>query len=223
MACEVGFDRAEELGGGGDGPMSSYRIPQNSPGPRDRVELARHWAQVVWTTAYVPMSVRELDDFLLELVDALADALVVQPFSTEPGRTAGARMVAGQLVGIDTLGRTVEVLVDGLTDISAPGSEREVVALLAALSAGYADALRRRTLEQQEDMKRALLSAKQRAERVMQATEHRFREIFASSPVGIAITSLDGRFHETNPALAAILACQAEELAGRSLVEFFTD
>jgi diguanylate cyclase (GGDEF)-like protein/PAS domain S-box-containing protein len=169
------------------------------------------------------MSVRELDDFLLELVDALADALVVQPFSSEPGGTAGARMVAAQLVGIDTLGRTVEVLVDGLIDISAPGSEREVVTLLAALSTGYADALRRRTLEQQEDMKRALLSAKQRAERVMQATENRFREIFASSPVGIAITSLDGQFYETNPALAVILACPPEELAGRSLVEFFTD
>lgn len=201
--------------------MNAPRLPET--GPRDRVDLARSWAQVVWTTAFVPMSVRELDEFLLELVDSLADALAVQPFSTDPAAEVGTRMVAAQLVGISTLSASVGVLADGLLDIGGPAASSHVVALLATLATGYAEALRKRTLEQQEDMKRALLSAKQRAERVMQATENRFREIFASSPVGIAITSLDGKFSETNPALAAILGCPAEELVGRSLIEFFTD
>jgi diguanylate cyclase (GGDEF)-like protein/PAS domain S-box-containing protein len=203
--------------------VPAYRISPNTSGPHGRAQLARTWSRVVWGTAYVPMSVLELDAFLLELVDCLADAVVIQPFSPEPGRVVGTRMVAAQLVGIDTLRRTVDTLVEGLLELSTPGSDREIVALLAALSTGYADALRRRTLEQQEDMKRALLSAKQRAERVLRATEHRFREIFTSSPVGIAITSLDGRFHETNPALARILGCPSDGLTGRSLVEFFTD
>jgi diguanylate cyclase (GGDEF)-like protein/PAS domain S-box-containing protein len=72
-------------------------------------------------------------------------------------------------------------------------------------------------------MKRALLSAKQRAERVMQATENRFREVFDSSPVGIAITDIGGQIFETNPALARILASQPKELVGRSLGEFYNN
>jgi diguanylate cyclase (GGDEF)-like protein/PAS domain S-box-containing protein len=186
------------------------------------VALAQTWARAVSTTAYVPLSVGQLDDFLHDLVALLADALVAQPFSTKPGLRVGARMVSGQLVGLETLDRSMDVLSTGLLDLAPTGDgQRNVVALLAAVSAGYADALRRRTLDQQEDMKRALLSAKRRAERVMQATENRFHEIFASSPVGIAITSLDGRFFETNPALATILGRTPEELTGHTLTEYY--
>lgn len=188
-----------------------------------RMELARQWAIAVGSRAYVPMSGPDLAGFLLDLVDRLHDALAARPFTAHAGTDVGARMVAGQLIGEETLERSMWVLIDGLLGVgqSRDGERaRRLVALLGAMSSGYAAALRRRTLEQQEDMKRALLSAKRRAELGMRALERRFREVFTSSATGIAITDLDGRFVEVNPALAKILACEADELAGRSLVEF---
>lgn len=186
-------------------------------------ELARAWARVVATSAYVPMTEAELEQFLLELVRTLAAALDAQPFAAQAGADVGSRMIGAELVGTDTLQCSAQVLVDGLLAIGAPPDgvrTRNLVALLAAMSVGYANALRTRTLDQQENVKRALLSAKRRAEQVMQATENRFREVFTTSPVGIAITDLDGRCVETNPALAKILACPPEELVDRALVEF---
>ncbi|HEV2780005.1 MAG TPA: diguanylate cyclase [Actinophytocola sp.] len=189
-------------------------------------ELARAWVRAVGATAYVPISVRELEDYLLDLVHVLVDALAAQPFSAAPGAEVGARMVAGQLVGLDSLRRSVALLVDGLLELTGPPDNerlRNLAALLGAMSTGYADAMRARTLDQQEDMKRALLAAKQRAERVMRATENLFQEVFTSSPTGVAITDLAGRFVRANPALAEILACRPEDLAGESLVDYVAD
>jgi PAS domain S-box-containing protein len=188
--------------------------------------LAKAWLQAVATSAYVPMSVRELEYILYEQLGVLVDALAGEPFTPKPGYRVGVRMVVEQMVGMETLERSVNLLTSGLLELgAADGQDRahRLIALLSSLSTGYADALRRRTLEQQEDMKRALLSAKQRAERVMRATENRFREVFTSSPIGVAITDLAGRFLETNPALAEILATRTEHLVGRSVAEYLAD
>lgn len=182
--------------------------------------LANEWLQVVAASAYVPMSVPELEAHLYDLVRMLTEALAAQPFSPAAGSRVGAQMVAGQLVGLDTLERSLALLAVRLFDFGQP---RDVVALLGALSSGYANALRKRTLAQQEDMKRALLSAKHRAEQVMRATESRFREVFTSTPIGVAITDLDGRILEANPALATILACHPPDLAGASLADYLAD
>jgi diguanylate cyclase (GGDEF)-like protein/PAS domain S-box-containing protein len=180
-------------------------------------ELAKTWFQVVAASAYVPMSVRELEAFLYDLARMLTEALAAQPFSPKPGVMVGGQMVAGQLVGLDTLERSLDLLAERLPDY---GTHRDVVALLGAVATGYANAMRRRTLEQQEDMKRALLAAKQRAERVMRATESRFREVFTSTPIGVAILDLEGRILEANPTLAGILACQPADLTGASLTDY---
>jgi diguanylate cyclase (GGDEF)-like protein/PAS domain S-box-containing protein len=209
-------------------PASGPGSPGGEEDDRTR-ELARNWVKAVAATTYVPMSAYELEDFLHDLVRTLADALAARPFSERPGAEVGARMVTGQLVGFDSLQRSVALLVNGLLDLDGPldepgaGRVRDLAALLGAMSAGYADAMRRRTLEQQEDMKRALLAAKQRAERVMRATEHLFQEVFTSSPTGVAITDLAGRVIRANPALAEILACEPEDLVGESIVDYVAD
>jgi diguanylate cyclase (GGDEF)-like protein/PAS domain S-box-containing protein len=183
--------------------------------------LAKAWLQAVAASAYVPMSAQELEDLLHELLRTLVGALEAEPFSAKPGARVGAQMVRAQMVGMDTLERSLDLLTGGLLD--GPDEARNLVALFGALATGYANALRRRTLEQQEDMKRALLFAKQRAERVMRATENRFREVFTSSPIGVAITDLDGGFLETNPALEDILGTRAKELVGRSLTDYLAE
>ncbi|WP_285507860.1 diguanylate cyclase [Actinokineospora sp. NBRC 105648] len=173
------------------------------------------------STAYVPRSSTEVRALLRGLLGRLTDALAAEPFDAASGAVVGELMVDGALTGELTLERSIGVLADGL--VAAGHDARAVVRLLAGVSAGYAAALRKRTLRQQENMKLALLTAKQRAERDRRDTENRFRGVFTASAIGIAITEPDGRFVETNPALANILGCAADELADRSLSDFLAE
>ena len=43
-----------------------------------RAELATAWAQTIGRTAYVPMTAAEMQDFLLDQVNVLADAAVAE-------------------------------------------------------------------------------------------------------------------------------------------------
>ncbi|PPK61332.1 diguanylate cyclase [Actinokineospora auranticolor] len=189
----------------------------DQPGAPDP-DLVRAWLSVVAATAYVPRSAAEIEDLLRSLLGRLTTALAAEPFDAAAGSRVGELMVEGALTGEATLERSLRVLADGLAD--AGHGARSVAPLLAAVAAGYAAALRRRTLAQQENMKLALLTAKQRAERDRRATENRFREVFTASAIGIAITEQDGTFVEVNPALAAILGCPADQLPNRALAEF---
>jgi len=128
-----------------------------------RAELTRVWSDALNPTACVPLSDDEIDAFLHDLVDRLVGALGRPEFSAQPAADVGARLVQRGFVDEHSLGRTVEILgpalpaqhelrgVDGL-----PG---KVMSVLGALASGFATALRRRTLDQQEDVKRALLRA----------------------------------------------------------------
>ncbi|MDQ3578770.1 MAG: diguanylate cyclase, partial [Actinomycetota bacterium] len=183
---------------------------------RERHDLVQRWLQVVAETAYVSKSPTEIASCLSGLVDILNAGLAKEPVDPAYGGEVGGRMVASGLIGADTLARSLDVLT-GLR-----GPSRHVVAMIAAVSSGYSEALRERTLAQQENMKLALWTAKQRVDRDLRTSENRFREVFASSAIGIAITDMDGRFVETNPALAAILARSSAELVGHSLLEYIS-
>ncbi|WP_051386235.1 diguanylate cyclase domain-containing protein [Actinokineospora inagensis] len=200
--------------------MSDAQPAQEGDQP-DRPSLVRAWLRVVAATAYVPRRSTEVRAVLESLLDRLVDALATEPVDTAAGQRVGELMVEGAFTGEATLDGSLDVLADGLA--GAGHQVRPVARLLAAVAAGYAAALRRRTLAQQENMKLALLTAKQRAERDRRATESRFREVFTASAVGIAITELDGTFVETNPALSTILGRPSEDLRDRTLADFIAD
>ena len=187
----------------------------------DRDSLVRAWTRVIAATVYVPRSSAAVRDVLTELVDSLFDALAATPFDSAPGLAVGARMVTEEFAGEDTLRQSVAMLA---TRLIASGTHAEkVIELLAAVSSGYATAWRERTLSQQENMRLALHTAMLRAERDRKTTESIFREVFATASVGIAITDENGRFVESNPAMATILACTQADLAGRALADFVSD
>jgi diguanylate cyclase (GGDEF)-like protein len=181
----------------------------------------RAWVSALDPTAYVPISTGELERELLGQLNLLLDALDADPPASATAAAVGAWLVERRFVGPDSLPRTIETLATAML----PGLGREdllrSVALLAPLAGGYASALRESTLDQQEQLHRALLIAKRHVEDRLQATESRFREVFISSAVGIAITDPTGRFTQTNPVLATILGCQPDELTGRRLRDFF--
>ncbi|CAL9597455.1 hypothetical protein SUDANB95_05321 [Actinosynnema sp. ALI-1.44] len=192
--------------------------------PRRR-ELAREWLRAVYPTAYVPLSPAEIEEFLLGLVDVIADAVQADPFTVEPVAVVGERLVKAHFNGPDTLQRTVEVL--GRTLLFTPELEdvpqlpEKVVAILGSLSTSFAIAMRLDAFDQQEEIKRALMAAKTRAERVAKVSESRFREVFSTAAFGIAITDLRGVCVQANDALGEMLGVPHAELPGRSLVEVF--
>jgi diguanylate cyclase (GGDEF)-like protein/PAS domain S-box-containing protein len=96
----------------------------------------------------------------------------------------------------------------------------KVVAILGRLAARFAAAVRLDAFDQQEEIKRALLRAKQGVERTLELSEARFHEVFDSSALGIAITELDGTVIEANDAMAAVLGGDGD-LVGESLLARF--
>jgi PAS domain S-box-containing protein len=181
------------------------------------------WAKALSTTAYVPRSGREIERLLRSLLDELFDSLSGPGFNPGAAREVGVRLVAENFIGEQSLSRTVEVLGQALPvqpelrDVPRLGSK--MICLLGALAAGFAAALRARTLDQQEQVKQALLRARQNAERGLRVSEARFRELFASAAVGLAISDLNGTLVEANQALGEILGASAADLIGRSVLE----
>jgi diguanylate cyclase (GGDEF)-like protein/PAS domain S-box-containing protein len=191
-----------------------------APTASERLELARRWEWALRTTAYAPTSPLAIQRVLCELLDRLFDSLRAKQFSPAPGRMVGQRLVASQFTDEQSLSRTVEVLGQGLPANpelqGIEGLAGKVVSLLGAVAAGFAAALRAQTFDQQEEVKHALLNARRNAERELRLSEAKFRQLFTSSAVGIAISDLKGKVWETNQALRKIVG---DLTAGHSLYE----
>jgi diguanylate cyclase (GGDEF)-like protein len=137
-----------------------------------RVKVARKWAYLISTTAYVPLEHTDIEAPLLEMVRDLFAALAAEPLGLEDAERVGARLVALNCVDKSSLRCTTEVLAGPLLtdeDVRHLPPER-VIRLIGALSAGFADAIRRRTTDQQEAMCRALMEV---AAKAMRAAENR--------------------------------------------------
>ncbi|MFL6122005.1 EAL domain-containing protein [Actinophytocola sp.] len=119
---------------------------------RTRDKLARKWAYLLCTTSYVPLIQTDLEQPMRELVDELFTALPGEGVTV--AERVGVRLVELNCVDRKSLETTVDVLAAPLL---AGGQPPERVArLLGGLAAGYADALRQRTVDQQESMVRAV-------------------------------------------------------------------
>jgi diguanylate cyclase (GGDEF)-like protein/PAS domain S-box-containing protein len=178
--------------------------------------LTRRWAGAVADAGYVPMSTARLLAFLRGLVERMADALVAEPFDAEAGRRIGAELVGAGISGGETLGRTIEVVGAGL---GRPVDGRQF-RLLGALAEGFTHALWEHTLDAQEEIRAASVVARADADLAFQATEARFRAVFAGSAFGIGIADLDGRFVDANATLTEMTGYTRDELCGRTVVDF---
>jgi diguanylate cyclase (GGDEF)-like protein/PAS domain S-box-containing protein len=182
-----------------------------------RHTLAHDWAAAVSPTAYLPMSAAELRRRLAELLDAVVDRLAAGECAVQQSLAAGAALVDLHCTSQLSLQRTIEVLATGLPTLpevraatSTDVTGAPVAAVLGGVAGGFADALRRRTFRQQEDVKRALAG-------VLRQSEARFREVFTSSAIGIAISTLDGVVQQVNPALSEILGYDETDLTSSNL------
>ncbi|QFZ22308.1 diguanylate cyclase domain-containing protein [Saccharothrix syringae] len=165
-----------------------------------RPDPAEVWTRALSGTAYAPMARARIREHLERHLAHLARLLAGEPFDPDPGAAVGEWLVAARFTGPHSLQRTVEVL-GRLLD----GDPVRVTALLGAVAAGYVDAVRGQVFAEQEEVRSSLLAALERTRHDLHDSEARFRQVFASSAVGIAIFDADGAVLEANPALVAML------------------
>ena len=205
--------------------------PGENPAPDEvRRAFVRRWTREIITTSYVPKSRPEIEAFLDECTGELLDSLRAPQFSTGAAAGVGARLIGAHFTGASALDRSVQLFAVELPDLVAPGEAEpsdappdllaRVVELIGAFAAAFSDGLRERTLAEQEVIKQSVLRAKDAAEEARRASVARFRAVFTSSAIGIAIADLRGRLLETNRALGEITGRTGDELREWTLLSF---
>ncbi len=165
--------------------------------------FARAWAKAVSGTSYLPMTQAQLEALLQRLTERLAVAIQSDPFDLRIGQQVGAELVRAHIASAEGLGRTVEVIQLRLVrdlGLVAEDVEDRMGRLLATVATGYARALRDRTLDEQEAIRRAAMMARAQAERALRDSEARFRHQATHDP----LTDLPNRTLFTERLAAAI-------------------
>jgi diguanylate cyclase (GGDEF)-like protein/PAS domain S-box-containing protein len=188
---------------------------------RARVVLARKWAYLISTTAYIPVPRVDLERELLVLVDRLFATMHSEPFDWDSAVDVGYRLVDLQCVGPESIRRTVEVLGRALAQEPGPNPQRaeRTALVLGAMMSGYSDALRQFTRRKQEDLHQALSRTALEFRRNHLDAAAQLDELLANSVHGIAVLEPDGTFVRVNTSLAGTLEQSVDELTGHTLFD----
>jgi diguanylate cyclase (GGDEF)-like protein/PAS domain S-box-containing protein len=185
----------------------------------DPAALAADWTAAVLGTSYVSMNRRDLLRYLTGLATRLVASFDAPQWDRTVAAGVGRLMVAAHFTDARSLERTLVVVAEHLAPDGADRTSR-LAALQGALAAGYAEALRERTLAEQERISMAAFAARIAAEEARWASEARYQAVFAGAVIGISVAELDGRIVQVNEALCRMLGYDAEEIAARPIYEF---
>ncbi|WP_034269198.1 putative bifunctional diguanylate cyclase/phosphodiesterase [Haloechinothrix halophila] len=188
--------------------------------------FATRWASSLKGAVAPAMTRAELEDFLRELTEQLAEAMRSVPFRPELGRAVGKALIDAHYRDTSVLNRTLALLSDEfVAEIGSElGSELGNGALMSrvsqlhgAVAEGFAIALRDTVLAEQETTQRAALAAARAAEERRRASEARFQAVFAGAAVGIGVVDLSGAVLEVNEAMAGMLGRATDDIRGRTI------
>jgi diguanylate cyclase (GGDEF)-like protein/PAS domain S-box-containing protein len=179
--------------------------------------FVRRWAEVIVDTSHVAMGRRVLARHLLGLTQQLVDAVLAAEFDRSVGRQVGAQMVAAHFTGNETLAETLALISEGLPELLKASRDLDVAGrvarLVGSMAAGYADALRARSLDEQDAIYRTGLRARRKAEQALAASEVKFRAVFTEAAIGIGVGDLEGNITDANPALQQMFGYTREEFS----------
>ncbi|MDH6116229.1 bifunctional diguanylate cyclase/phosphodiesterase [Kitasatospora sp. GAS204B] len=166
------------------------------------------WARLLRGSQGVAMHPGALNRLVSRTVELLHDAQRAEPLDVGAAAEAGALLVESHFTDSELLSRAIGLLSAG--DGRAPSAE-----LAGAFAAGWASALRERTLQEQEAIRLAADTARRDAERALRESEARFRALFESAAIGIGIGDVEGNILAANKALQQIFGARPEDMQGR--------
>ncbi|MER6418583.1 EAL domain-containing protein [Streptomyces sp. NPDC001137] len=195
-------------------------------GQPDRLRrFATIWSRAVFPVTSTSLTRPEFEEQLLPLARRLSRALHTRTLDAEAGRAVGAALVAAHCTDPDALARTLDC-VDAYLVLycGEDGDQEELRArssrLQHAMAAGFAEALRERTLAEQEAISAAALQAQGAVAQALHATEARFRAVFEGAAIGIGIADLEGRILQVNGALTRMFGITDAMAYGRRVQEW---
>ncbi|MEU3841211.1 EAL domain-containing protein [Streptomyces sp. NPDC028635] len=195
-------------------------------GPEDRLRrFATIWTRAVFPLTSTSATRPEFEAHLLPLARRLSEALHAPATVTEEGRAIGAALVAAHCTDPEALSRTLDC-VDAYLVLycGGDGDPQELRTrcsrLQHAMAAGYARALRERTLGEQEAIAQAALQAQGVVAQALHASEARFRAVFEGAAIGIGIADLEGNILQVNGALVRMFGGSEHAVRGRNVKEW---
>ncbi|WP_246195759.1 putative bifunctional diguanylate cyclase/phosphodiesterase [Halopolyspora algeriensis] len=169
------------------------------------------------------MTSAEVEQRLRRHTDELLESLLSDPFDTTAARDIGAGLVTMHFTGAESLARTIEALGEGTLPLLRIEETIEwrsrVSSIQAAVCSGFMRAAHKRTLDEQEAIRQAVLDARDSVEQALRTSEARFRAIFAEAAIGIGIADTESRILETNTSLQRIVGRDDEELQSMTVYE----
>ncbi|MFF8605591.1 putative bifunctional diguanylate cyclase/phosphodiesterase [Streptomyces sp. NPDC015346] len=206
-------------------PSQSSGSDAEPDGLEDRLRrFATIWSRAIFPVTATSLTRAEFEHHLLPLARQLRAALHDRPFDTAAAHRTGAALVAAHVTDPDALSRSLGVVDSYL--VLYCGSEDELPAeelrarcsrLQHAMAAGFTQALRERTLAEQESIARSALAARSAAELALHATETRFRAVFEGAAIGIGIADLDGNILEVNETLTRMFGGLEHQVRSRNV------
>ncbi|MEU9859288.1 EAL domain-containing protein [Streptomyces sp. NPDC047971] len=184
------------------------------------------WSRAIFPVTATPMTRAEFEQHLLPLARELRAALHARTFDTAPAHRAGGALVGVHCTDPDALSRTLGVidaylvLYCGEDGTSTEELRARCSRLQHAMAAGFAQALRERTLLEQEAIARSALTARSAAEVALHTTESRFRAVFDGAAVGIGIADLEGNVLEVNETLTRMFGGLDQQIRSRKVNEW---
>jgi diguanylate cyclase (GGDEF)-like protein/PAS domain S-box-containing protein len=192
-------------------------------GPEDRLRrFATIWSRAVFPVTVTSLTRPEFEARLLPLARRLSEALRARAFDAAEGRAVGAALVAAHCTDPEALSRTLDCVDAYLVLYCGEGGNQEDLRarssrLQHAMAAGFAQALRERTLAEQESIAQAALRAQGVVAQALHASEARFRAVFEGAAIGIGIADLDGNILEVNGALLRMFGGGEQNVRGRNV------
>jgi diguanylate cyclase (GGDEF)-like protein/PAS domain S-box-containing protein len=196
-------------------------------GLEDRLRrLATIWSRAIFPASATSLTRPEFEALLFPLARELSGALHARHFDPAPAGGVGAALVTAHCTDPEALGRTLGVvdsylvLYCGTEELPADEARARCARLQHALAAGFAQALRERTLAEQEAIARSALAARSHAEEALHATEVRFRAVFDGAALGIGIADLEGNVLEVNDTLTQMFGGLEHHVRSRNVSEW---
>ncbi|MFH9084897.1 putative bifunctional diguanylate cyclase/phosphodiesterase [Streptomyces sp. NPDC017673] len=194
--------------------------------PEDRLRrLTTIWSRALFPVTSTSLTRAEFEERLLPLARRLSELLRARSFDADAAKAVGAALVGAHCTDPEALARTLDCVDAYLVLYCGEGGPQDELRIRSsrlqhAMAAGYAQALRERTLAEQEAIAQAALRAQGVVAQALHASEARFRAVFEGAAIGIGIADLDGNVLQVNEALLRMFGLSEQTLRGRRVQDW---